>query len=164
MIKHTLPLSLLCVAMLAGCASEPLEGRFAGMTTTPLSDPLPPGDLQIDATLALDASTSAFDLDMDLEFMGLTDAIHLEGTYVAANGMLTLAPTGFDLTGSENTASVRETDGAQCIVLQGFAGTPVCFDMQSSTYTFEDDELAFTLTHEIAGGAGTTEMPLARQR
>lgn len=164
MIKHAHRLSLLCLLAASGCANAPLEGRFTGMTATPVEPPLPPGELHIDATLALDAASSTFDLDMDLEFMSLLEEIHLVGTYVAANGMLSLTPTGFDLTGSENMASVREEDGAHCIVLDGFASTPVCFDEQTSAFTLEGDELTFTLAHEIAGTAGNTEMPLARQR
>lgn len=165
MITRAHSLSMLSFVALAGCASEPpLEGRYSGMTTTPLpSPPLPPGDLAIDASFSPQAA-GAFRLDMDLEFMGLVDTIHLEGTYVTANGMLTLTPTGFDLTGSENMASVREADGAQCIVLGGFADTPVCFDVQTSAYVLEGDELSFTLAHEIAGAAGTTEMVVTRQR
>ena len=164
MIKHTHGLALFAIVALTGCANAPLEGRFTGITITPVpSPPLPAGDLEIDATLALERS-GTFDLDMDLEFMSLLEEIHLVGTYVAANGMLTLTPTGFDLTGSENMASVREEDGAHCIVLDGFASTPVCFDEQTSAFTLEGDELTFTLAHEIAGVAGTTEMPLVRQR
>lgn len=164
-MNHTLiRFSLVTASLLAlGCSAPsapPLGGTFTGMATTPLpSPPLPPGDLAIDATLRLDEATGTFELDMDLAALGLVDVMNVRGSYVAANGILTLTPTGFD-PASTNVWSFE--GGAACMTLAGFVDTPVCFTEHDSEYTVVGDELSFTLSHNIAGVDGTTPMVLTR--
>ena len=143
----------------AGCGAPPLDGTFNGAGETPLPAliAMPPDNmLQIEAVFDLDEATGHFTLAMDLEFMGLMDDVTVDGDYVAENGELTLEPTA--LTGSTGMTSVVE--GVQCITLERFAGTPVCFPPSSHPFTDTDGALAFTFDHLIAGEAGTTTLTL----
>lgn len=152
-------------AILGACGSSepPLDGTFAGTAVTPLpSPPLPEADLTIDATLDLDAATSRFRLDMDLEAAGLTDVMHVRGSYLTANGMLTLRPDAIEPepgTGSEVSTGA---DGAPCIALAGFAGTIVCMPEGTSAFTLAGSQLSFTLAERIADVPGTVAMTLTR--
>lgn len=152
-------LVLALVLLLAGCGGDEaaFEGAFAGTGVTPLpSPPLPPGDLDIDAELRLDGDAGTFALDLDLSSMGLMDAVDLRGTYVAANGAITLSPTGFEI----DPASGNTADGL-CITLQGFVQTVVCFaDAHDGEYA--DGSVSLTLAHDIAGVAGTSTLALSR--
>lgn len=122
--------------------------------TTPLPAAVGGGDLDIDATLTLDGATSpaTFHLLMTLEASGLADTIEAEGTYIDGGSDLTLTFTGFVIDpDSGNTTTIAE-DGSQCVILQGFAGTPVCFRTpQTNAYSVGDDTLTVILDHEIAG-------------
>lgn len=139
------------------CADASISGSWTQHdASTPLPDPIDPEHrpLNIDTTWELGGDTPPGDLTvtMDLEALGLTDAIELVGTYVANGSDLTLTFTGFVIDpASGNTSRVGE-DGAQCIVLAGFAGTPVCFPTpQTHAYTTTGDTLTVTLDAEIAG-------------
>jgi hypothetical protein len=151
----------------AACAGDPTTGTWAQHdATTPLPDVLVPDtDLAIDATWEMDGAVSpgSFTLTMNLEAIGLTDAIELVGTYERAGSDLTLTFTGFVIDpASGNTSMVRE-DGAQCITLHGFLDTPVCFQTpQTHAYAVDADTLTVTLDHEIAGVASQTNFTLLR--
>lgn len=164
-MRNTLvSLALLALALTACTSDAPLDGTYSGAATTPLpSPPLPTGDLAIDATLRLDSATSTFELDTDLAALGLVDVMNVRGTFVAANGMLTLEPTEFEVDpASGNTVANRE-DGTPCITLAGFVSTEVCMPEATSAYTRDGDTFTFTLTHEIAGVAGTTPFTLTAE-
>lgn len=156
-----------CLALgsvsLVGCATSeaPLDGTFAGTSTIPLpSPPLPMLDLTIDSVLDLDAATSRFTLDMDLAADVLTDEMHVTGTYVTANGMLTLRPE--TITASPGSAPSTAEDGAHCIALAGFAQTVVCLPESTSAYTLSGNQLSFTLEDRIADVDGSVAMTLTR--
>ena len=159
-------LALLGVLATACATEEPLAGSWNqpdAMTPLPESVPVPPGTmLNIDATWQID-ETDGFTVDMDLETLGLTDVIQLEGTYIDDGSELELAFTGFAVDpASPNTTHVSE-DGAQCIVLAGFVNTEVCFhDPQVTAYELAGETLSLTLEHDIAGGAGRTDFTLTR--
>lgn len=159
-----LALSLLG-AFTAACASEePVSGTWAQSDAqTPLPAAIDPmmRPLHIDTTWELD-DTENITVHMDLEALGLTDSITLEGTYIADGAELELAFTGFAIEPESGNEAMPGEDGAQCIVLQGFAGTPVCFPPQVSAYTVEGDTLSITLEHVIAGDAGSTDFTLTR--
>ncbi len=161
-----LSLSLAALLALAGCgtADPPLEGTFAGHASTPLpSPPLPDGlILEIDATLRLDASDSTFALDMDLASSGLTDVMDVRGTYVDANGMLTLIPREYVIDAATMNTQ-RVVDGElRCITLMGFAGTEVCLPEQTNAYTETSSQLSITLEPIISDVPGSIPMTLTR--
>lgn len=164
MQRHSLVFVLF--ALLAGCASDPsVAGRYAGSGTAPLpSPPLPMEELSADATLVL-ADDGTFELDMDLavEALGLTDVMNVRGTYTAANGMLTLTPTGYVDGAGAAIAPVVGEDGAQCIVLAGFLDTPVCLPSpQTEAYTLVGEALTITVQDDVAGVDGTMVLHLTR--
>lgn len=147
------------VLALAACSAgtgPAIEGSFAGSAVTPLpAPPLPEGDLQIEASLVLDGDAGTFELDMDLAALGLTDEMNVRGTYVAANGSITLMPTGYQI-----PADSPNTQDGLCITLVGFAETVVCLpEMESGEYT---DSISLTLEHEIADVEGSTPITLTR--
>jgi len=154
-ISTFLAAAVLGLAATACAGDDPMTGSWAQSdATTPLPMTLGGGDLAIDATMEMNGrvSPATFDLDMDLEALGLTDNMRLEGTYVDEGSDLTLTITGFVIDpASDNTARVRD-DGSHCIVLSGFAGTEVCFrSPQTNPYTVGDQTLTIVLDHEIAG-------------
>lgn len=147
----------------AACAGDPVAGTWAqsdASATLPPSVPVPPDTtLAIDTTWQLEAGTST--VTMDLEAIGLTDSIELTGTYVDEGAALALTFTGFVIAAeSENVASVGD-DGAQCIVLTGFGGTPVCFPTpQENPFTVEGDTLTVTLDYTVAADTMQTTFTL----
>ena len=148
---------LICLGLLAAaCAGEDLmTGTWAQSDAqTPLPDALGGGMLDIDAEAVLDGANmpGTFTLEMNLSAMGLMDTMTVQGTYIDAGDTLDLTITGFVVdSGSSNEVSVA-ADDSQCIVLQGFAGTPVCFPAtQSNPYTADGDVLNMTVQHSIAG-------------
>lgn len=140
----------------SGCAgADPLTGVWTDPdATTQLPPELGGGLLDIDATLVLDGDVApaTFHLTMNLSALGLVDVIDTEGTYVDDGNDLTLTFNGFTIDpGSGNTSSVAE-NGDQCIILDGFAGTPVCFGVpQTNPYTLAGDNLTFEFRQGIAG-------------
>ena len=162
--------SLALVAL--GCAQDPeLTGTYAGAGRTPLPAELrlPDGAiLDVDATITFDgASEGNFDLALVLAYVidessALTDTIDLGGTYVAANGELTLEIAD---TEPGEGGTVIETDGnARCVQLAGFGGTPVCFATeQSNAYSFDGAMLELTLDQVIATTSGSTTLSFSRQ-
>lgn len=166
MLSHLVRLSLVVASLLAvaGCNAAtvpPFEGTFRGTAVTPLpSPPLPMGDLDIEATLRLDADTDTFELDMALsvEAFLLNDLMNVRGDYVAANGAIMLEPRSFEPGTSTNTWEV--VDGVPCITLAGFASTVVCMPPTEGEYA--GDTITLTLAHQIAGVDGTTPITLTR--
>ena len=165
----TLSLSLVALGASACAGDAGLAGTWRQSdATTRLPASLGGGDLGVDATLVLDDGTSpgTFDLHLALSFEGLTDTVDLQGTYVEAGAELTLEPAGFTIdSASGNTQRVAE-DGSQCIVLQGFAGTEVCFSSpQTNGYVLAGDALEITIDQAIAGDAvSQTHLILTRQQ
>jgi hypothetical protein len=163
----------LVALFILGCAQDPdLIGTYSGAGTTPLPAQelgLPEGAiLDVDATITFDGATEGnFELALVMtytidEASALTDTIDLGGTYVAANGELSLAIDEIE-PGAGGT--VIETDGSMhCVELAGFAGTPVCFAAdQSNPYMIEGDELELTLEQQIATASGTTTVTVSRE-
>lgn len=163
---HRHSLVLVPLFLFAGCASDPsVAGRYVGSGIAPLPNPpLPMEDLSADATLVL-AEDGTFELDLALavEALGLTDVMNVRGTYVAAGGMLTLEPTGYEIPeGSLNTTAAGP-NGEPCIVLAGFLDTPVCLPAaQTRPYTLAGDALSITIEDNVAGIDGTMDLDLTR--
>lgn len=163
----TFAASLVALGASACAGGNPLAGTFRdpdAMTALPAT--LGGGDLGVDATLVLGdgASPATFSLHLVLSFEGLTDTIDLQGTYVDAGSDLTVELTGFEIDpASGNTARVAE-DGSQCIVLQGFAGTEVCFPTpQTNGHVLAGDALEISIDQAIAGADVTqTHLMLVR--
>jgi hypothetical protein len=152
----------------SACNGQSLDGSWHQPDgTTKLPDAVGGGDLNVDATLVLDESASprTFELDLALEFEGLTDAIDARGTYATDGSDLTLTFSEFVIDpASGNTSEVAE-DGSHCIYLMGFTGAPVCFPSpQSNPYVLEDT-LAITIEQSIAGDAvSQTELTMTRSQ
>lgn len=156
-------------ALASACAGDhPLTGTWRqphGVTALP---PSLGGDLlDVDATLILDgrAMPSTFDLDLALSYQTLADTVHARGTYVASGSELTLTFTEFVIDPTSGNTSSVAADGAQCIVLQGFAGSGVCFPSpQGHAYVLDGDTLSIVLDDAIAGAAvSQTNLTLTRQ-
>jgi len=159
-LSNRLPNPLLTLSLLGllvcGCSgADPMTGSWVQPDgTTPLPSAVGGGDLDIDATLDLDgaASPATFSLLMTLEASGLADTIEAEGTYVDDGTSLTLTFTGFVIDPATGNTSTVADDGSQCVNLQGFANTPVCFRVpQTNNYTLAGDGLSIVLNHTIAG-------------
>jgi hypothetical protein len=171
MLTHRALFAALALVAL-GCAHDPeLTGTYAGTGRTPLPGELglPEGAmLDVDATITFDGATEGnFDLALGLAYVvdessSLTDTIDLDGTFVAANGELTLEIAGIE---PGEGGAVIETDGTtRCVQLAGFGGTPVCFAReQSNAYSLDGAVLAITLEHVIATTPGSTSLALSRQ-
>jgi hypothetical protein len=163
--RRSISIALVC-ALAAGCAGDhPLTGTWRQPNgSTMLPDTLGGGQLMVDATLTLDgrASPATFDLILNLAYMGLHDTIHAQGTYVASGSNLALTFTHFVIDpASGNVPSI--VDGMQCITLQGFAGTPVCFPTPQTHAYALTDTLTITLQHTIGGSpVSTTTLTLER--
>lgn len=158
--------TLASFALLAACAADPtVPGSYAGSTSLLLPMPLPTETLDVDAALTLsDDGTFALDMDLTVDALAIADSMDVRGTYVAAGGVLTLEPTGFDFARQmePDDAFVRE-DGAQCVSLDGFAGTEVCLPTpQDRPYTLSGNALTLTLVTDLAGAPTDVTLPLTR--
>ena len=153
------PAILLLVTLAAGCAADdPVSGTWEqSEATATLPDVVGGGTLYIDAAVQMHAevepSTFMFDLDLEERDLMLSDALTVEGTYVDDGASLELTFTGFAIDpASGNESWVDEDTGAHCIVLQGFAGTPVCLPSpQTSAYSADGASLGVTLDSVVAG-------------
>lgn len=165
--RRSLAPAVALLGLLAGaCASDPaIAGTWAQSDAqTPLPDvlPVPDGtDLNIVASWSFDAA-DRFTLEMDLEAIGLTDRMVIEGTYAEDGGQIDLQVEGFVID-AESTNVQTTVEGAPCITLDGFAGTPVCIPpVQTHEYTLGEDTLTVALDHTIAGEEGQTTFTLTR--
>lgn len=161
-------LTILTFALLTTACADPVVGGTWTQSdaTTPLPDRIAEGEfLNIDATLDIDdlPATPTFTLSMDLEALGLTDRIVMNGTCTHENGQMVVDITGFEIDPASGNSAEVDEDGNQCITLVGFARTPVCFEAtQTSDIELGNESFTWTLTHTIASDPGSTTFDFTR--
>ncbi len=165
---HSIKLAAVAALVVACGGGSPVVGTWNQPNGT-IAVPAALGGGTVDSqnTLTFDDSVSphTFALEMDLQFMGLTDTLKAHGTYTDDGANLAMTFTGFDVAaGSGDTASV--VDGNRCITLAPLAGATVCFATpQTAAYSVAGDTLTIAIDNEIVGGdMAPTTLTLARSK
>ena len=152
----------------SACGGPSVDGTwYQENGTTPLPEKICSGGclLDVEATMAFDDQAKSFQLTLNMAYTALHDSLIAHGAYEIEGEDMTLTFDGFTIDpASGNKASV-DADGAQCIVLKGFASTTVCFPSpQTDTFTLGGDRLTLKLENVIAGAQiSQTTLDMQRQ-